>query len=189
MAKCTSTCGVNGLDSTILDTKQWVERVVIGLNLCPFAEPSFSNDQIRYAQTTATDPHEILADLVGELRVLARGAAPQTTLLVITAALSDFGDYLDIFAAAEDLIEQTGHAQQFQLVSFHPDYCFAGAAPDDAANHTNRSPHPTIHILRRADVARAIHTHEDVASIPQDNIDRLRALGTDALRVLLTGVP
>ena len=177
------------MDPTILDTKQWVERVVIGLNLCPFAGQPVADDQIRYAKTTATEPHEILADLVGELMILGRPSAHQTTLLVISEALSDFEDYLDLFAAAEALIERTGHARHYQLVSFHPDYQFAEADPDDAANHTNRSPHPTIHILRRADVARAIHSHEDVASIPQDNIARLRALGIDALRMLLTGVP
>ena len=189
MAKSTKTCGVTNLDPTILDTKQWVERVVIGLNLCPFASQPVADDLIRYAKSIATDPHEILADLVGELMILGRAEAPQTTLLVISPALSDFEDYLDLFTAAEALIERTGHARQYQLVSFHPDYQFEGAAPEDVTNHTNRSPHPTIHILRRADVARAIHSHEDVASIPQDNIARLRALGIDALQALLTGVP
>ena len=177
------------LDTELICTRRWVERVVVGLSLCPFATDPFRNNTIRYATSKATDAHDILADLLNELSILDGAGGPRTTLLVIAEALSEFEDYLDLFAAAEALIEQTEHADRYQLVSFHPEYIFAGADPDDVANQTNRAPFPTIHILRRADVARAIREHDDVTSIPDDNITRLRALGIDAFKKLLAAVP
>jgi hypothetical protein len=175
----------NPSNTALMQTRRWVDRLVVGLNLCPFAAAPHHSRTIRYAASQSVDPHEILADLLNELTLLEEPGSARTTLLVITGALADFDDYLDLFSAAEDLIEQTGHAARFQLVSFHPDYLFEGAEPDDPANHTNRSPLPTIHILRRTDVAQAIASHEDVGSIPDDNIARLRALGSEAIARLL----
>ena len=159
---------------------------MVGLNLCPFAAQPHHEQTIRYAASDSVDPHDILADLLQELTLLVKLDDARTTLLVLSRALSDFDDFLDLFAAAEDLIEATGHAARFQLVSFHPDYLFEGLCPDDPANHTNRSPVPAIHILRRADVAQAISSHDNVHSIPDENIAKLRALGTEALNQLLT---
>lgn len=174
------------LNTELQQMHRWVDRVVVGLNLCPFAAAPHHEQTIRYAASDAEEPHDILADLLQELTLLVKLNEARTTLLVITRALIDFDDFLDLFAAAEDLIEATGHAARFQLVSFHPDYLFEGLAPEDPANHTNRSPLPAIHILRRADVAQAIASHDNVHSIPDDNIIQLRTLGTEALARLLT---
>ncbi|MFT5685665.1 MAG: hypothetical protein ACI8RZ_006619 [Myxococcota bacterium] len=174
------------MNTKLNQMRHWVDRIVVGLELCPFAAVPHRTETIRYASSESTEPHEILADLLHELSLLDEPGSARTTLLVITAALIDFDDYLDLFAAAEDLIERTGHAERFQLVSFHPDYRFEGLSPDDPANHTNRSPSPTIHILRRTDVAQAIASHEDVGSIPEDNIRRLRTLGSESLARLLS---
>ena len=168
------------------ETRLWVERVVVGLDLCPFASAPMQAGTIHYAESRAQTWHEMLADLLAEVSALGNPDGPQTSLLVLSGATLDFSEYLDLFAAAEALLEETGHARRYQLVSFHPQYQFAETAPDDPANHTNRSPYPTIHILRRADVARAIQTHPDTTSIPEQNVKRLRTLGVAVLSRLLS---
>jgi len=143
-------------------------RVVVGLNLCPFAKTPLEQDRVRFAEARGTSPHELLADLLHECAVLDTSGL-STSLLVLPEM--PFEDYLDLYAAAEDLVPEA-----YQLASFHPDYVFADAEPDDPANGTNRAPHPVIHLLRRAEVAEAIARHPDTASIPERNAALLRSL-------------
>ena len=173
------------MNTAIQKTRRWVESVIVGLNLCPFAAAPFRDGNLRFAISQVSDPHEILADLLHELSILDEDGGPRTTLLVLEQGPADFDGYLDLFATAEALLERTGHAERYQLVSFHPAYRFEGAPADDPANHTNRAPLPTIHILRRSDVAQAIASHPDVTSIPETNINLLRRLGLVGIQVAL----
>lgn len=163
----------------LAETRAWLERAVIGLNLCPFARAVQAKGQIRYVVSDARDPAELLADLRRELLALAAAdpAETDTTLLVHPGVLADFGDYNDFLDQADAALEALGLAGELQVASFHPDYRFAGSAADDIANATNRSPHPTLHLLREASIDRAVAAFPDPASIYEANIRRLRELG------------
>jgi len=170
-------------DRIIAATCHWLERAVIGLNLCPFAKAVHVKQQIRYVVSDATSPEQLLAALIDELQTLA-AADPQqidTTLLIHPRALNDFLDYNDFLDVADAAVEQLGLTGQIQVASFHPDYQFAGSAPDDIENYTNRSPYPTLHLLREDSVARAVEAFPEAADIFERNILTLRALGHERL--------
>ena len=164
-------------------TQSWVERVVIGLNLCPFAKAVQTRGQVRYRLSTAESSEQLLLDLKEELTSL-QSADPDvvdTTLLVHPHVLQDFYDYNDFLAEADALLGELGLEGELQIASFHPDYCFADSEPADVANYTNRSPFPTLHLLREASVSRAVETFPDSARIYERNIATLRALEPEAL--------
>jgi len=168
-------------------TQSWVERVVIGLNLCPFAKAVQARGQLCYSLSNATSRAALLVDLqraLGSLRD-ADPAVVDTTLLVHPHVLQDFYDYNDFLAEADQLLLELGLDGELQIASFHPDYCFADSQPDDVANYTNRSPFPTLHLLREASVSRALETFPDAARIYERNIMTLRALKPEFLRRLL----
>ncbi len=175
------------MSSPIEQTQRWVERLVIGLNLCPFAAAPHRDGTIRYALSRAEDAYELLAELTEEVKELDTPGGPRTTLLIIPDLLADFADYLDVLDAAQELLERTGHSAAYQLASFHPDYRFADAPAEDPANYSNRSPHPMLHIIRRADVARAIAEHPDVEGIPARNVATLRRLGVAGIAAIVEG--
>ena len=171
-------------------TRQWLEKAVIGLNLCPFAKPVHARDQIRYVVSQAETPEELLADLIDELQTLA-AAEPEeieTTLLIHPRVLNDFLDYNDFLGVAEDTVAGLGLEGVLQVASFHPDYQFAGTEPDDVTNYTNRSPYPTLHLLREASVEKAVATVPDAAEIYERNMETLRRLGVEGWRRLGIGV-
>lgn len=159
---------------------------MIGLDLCPFARAVHARGQIRWVVTPAATPEELLADLLGELRTLAGAdpAAIDTTLLIHPAALGDFLDYNDFLAVADAALADLGLEGMLQIASFHPRYQFAGTAPDDVENCTNRSPYPILHLLREASVERAVAAFPDADAIYEKNIATLRRLGTDGWRRL-----
>jgi hypothetical protein len=159
---------------------------VIGLDLCPFARAVHSRGQIRWVVSGAATPEELLADLLGELRTLADAdpAAIDTTLLIHPAVLADFLDYNDFLAVADAALADLGLAGTLQIASFHPRYQFAGTAPDDVENCTNRSPYPILHLLREASVERAVAAFPDAAAIYEKNIATLRRLGVEGWRRL-----
>jgi hypothetical protein len=159
---------------------------VIGLDLCPFARAVHSRGQIRWVVSGAATPEELLADLLGELRTLADAdpAAIDTTLLIHPAVLADFLDYNDFLAVAAAALADLGLAGTLQIASFHPRYQFAGTAPDDVENCTNRSPYPILHLLREASVERAVAAFPDAAAIYEKNIATLRRLGAEGWRRL-----
>jgi hypothetical protein len=169
-------------------TRLWLEQAVIGLNLCPFAKAVHVKGQIRWVESPARDAPALLDDLVAELRFLA-AADPEkvdTTLLIHPHALNDFLDYNEFLDSADAAIQALGLSGVLQVASFHPDYRFEGSAPDDAANFTNRSPHPMLHLLREDSIARAVAGFPDTAAIYARNIETLRRLGADGWHLLLS---
>jgi hypothetical protein len=171
----------------IAATKHWLEKAVIGLNLCPFAKAVHLKQQIRWALSPARDTEALLADLVRELQILAAADPEQTdtTLLIHPQALTDFLDYNDFLDLADAVIEELGLDGVLQVASFHPDYQFEGTEPDDPANLSNRSPYPTLHLLREDSIERAVAAFPDAAEIYERNIETLQRLGLAGWRALL----
>jgi uncharacterized protein len=174
-------------ERAIAQTLAWVERVVIGLNLCPFAKAVHARRQIRSVVCDATDEAGLLSALQTELEILARADPAQidTTLLIHPWVLADFDAYNQFLDAADATLVQAGLDGVIQLASFHPDYRFADAAPDAIDNATNRSPYPMLHLLREASVERAVAAFPDAASIYERNIRTLRGLGATRWRQLM----
>ena len=160
-------------------TRAWVEHAVIGLNLCPFAKAVQVKDLVRYVCSDARDTTALLAALRSELQRLADTSmeAVETTLLVHPAVLQDFLDYNDFLAEADALLVEMGLDGTLQIASFHPQYQFAGADVDDIENATNRSPYPTLHLLREASIERAVAAFPEAAAIYEANQRALRKLG------------
>lgn len=168
-------------------TRRWLERAVIGLNLCPFAKAVYVKQQVRFVLCEAEDTASLLQLLRDELQFLhaADPAAVDTTLIVHPRVLTDFLDYNDFLDRADGLVAELGMEGEIQVASFHPDYRFAGTAPGDIGNCTNRSPFPTLHLLREASVERAVATFPDPGAIVARNIATLERLGQDGWRRLL----
>lgn len=159
-------------------TSRWVDRLVIGLNLCPFAKAVQVKGQVRYVVSHAETIDSLRADLQRELTWLDATPATEvdTTLLVHPRVLNDFDDYNDFLDEADELVSELGLEGELQVASFHPEYRFAGSAESDPANYTNRSPYPMLHLLREASVSRAVDTFPEPAKIYERNIETLRAL-------------
>jgi len=172
---------------SILDAaRRWVDRVVVGLDLCPFAEAPLRNGRVGFVESRADTVEQLLQELMDEVDHLDQGeATADTALIVIPTLLADFDDFLDVIAAAEALLKSTGHDGRYQLAHFHPSYVFADTEPDDPANLTNRSPAPMIHILRWADVREAMETHPNVGEIPRRNQALMREIGPAGVRAQL----
>jgi hypothetical protein len=175
----------------IAATQRWLQRAVIGLNLCPFAKGVHSKGQVRYVVSDATDDESLLADLERELHALVAVAPDEidTTLLIHPRVLNDFED----FVAFLDLVNVVLRTQQLegilQVASFHPDYAFADTDAHDITNCTNRAPFPTLHLLREASLDRAVAAFPDAASIYERNMETLRDLGSDGWQALGVGAP
>jgi hypothetical protein len=178
-----------GAMNAIEDTRHWLERAVIGLNLCPFAKAVHVKEQIRWVESPARDPEQLLADLVRELQFLAAAdpAVVETTLLIHPRVLTDFLDYNEFLDVADAAVESLGLAGVLQVASFHPDYQFAGTAPDDVENLSNRSPYPTLHLLREDSIDAAVAAFPEAASIYERNIETLRRLGLQGWHALMAG--
>jgi len=170
-------------------TRVWLDRVVIGLNLCPFAKGVQSKDQIRYVVSEATGTQALCGDLTRELLALSASDPEQvdTTLLLHPYVLADFLDYNDFLEEAEAILENLDLVGEIQIATFHPQYQFAGSAPDDISNYSNRSPYPMLHLLREASITRALESFADPSRIFESNIERLKALGHDGLRLIAEG--
>ncbi len=171
--------------AVIQATRQWVETVVVDLNLCPFARRELVNNRVRFAVTEARIPDALLGDLQQELMKLVDDDSIETTLLIHPGVLQDFHDYNDFLAVADGLIEILELEGVIQIASFHPHYQFAGTTADAAENYTNRSPWPMLHLLREASLERAIAAYPDTDAIPQRNIERVEALGEAAMKTRL----
>jgi hypothetical protein len=170
----------------LANTKQWLERAVIGLNLCPFAKSVFVKKQVRYALTQATTADELLAELEAELNLLANTDPEKldTTLLIHPQAMTDFLDYHFFLAEVDALNRNLGYDGVFQIASLHPQYEFAGSEADDIANFTNRSPYPTLHLLRESSIDRAVAAFPDAAEIFERNIETMERIGHEGWRKL-----
>ncbi|MFP5402389.1 MAG: DUF1415 domain-containing protein [Gammaproteobacteria bacterium] len=165
-------------EQIIADVEQWLDEVVIGLDLCPFAARPRREKRVRIAVSHATTPEALLDDLQAELERLADAPAGEleTTLLAIPDMLEDFADYNDFLDAVDLWVEQFGWEGELQVASFHPQYQFADTEADDPGNLTNRSPWPLLHIIREDSLEKAIEHYPDVDGIPERNIARMKAL-------------
>jgi hypothetical protein len=173
-------------DDAIEATQRWLERAVIGLNLCPFAKAVQRKGQVRYVVSEATQPLQLHADLVRELELL-RDTDPEnvdTTLLIHPGVLNDFLDFNEFLEVADAAVGDLHLEGEIQVASFHPDFRFEGTADDDITNYTNRSPHPTLHLLREASIDRAVAAFPDAAAIFETNMETLETLGHDGWRKL-----
>ncbi len=171
----------------LADTRHWLERAVIGLNLCPFAKAVHTRGQIRWVLSAARDTEALLADLVAELQVLAAAdpAAIDTTLIVHPQVLTDFLDYNDFLDLADAALEELQLDGVLQVASFHPQFQFADTAADDIGNFSNRAPWPTLHLLREDSVERAVQAFPEAEAIFEHNIETLRTLGAEGWERLL----
>ena len=166
-------------EAIIAETTRWLERAVIGLNLCPFAKAVHVKGQIRYAVCNASTPEALLGELLQELQFLAATDPDltDTTLLIHPFVLADFLDYNDFLETADAAITELKLDGEIQIASFHPHYRFANTAPDDISNYTNRSPYPTLHLLREVSVTRAVAAFADAGDIFERNIETMNRLG------------
>ena len=171
----------------IAETRRWLEQIVIGLNLCPFAKAVYVKDQVRFVLSDATTVEALVEELAEELVLLRDTPAEQidTTLIVHPDVLTDFLDYNDFLDNADAAIEALDLQGILQVASFHPQYQFAGVAPDDVSNYTNRAPYPTLHLLREDSVERAVAAFPDPDVIVERNIETLDKLGIEGWTRLL----
>jgi hypothetical protein len=165
--------------------QRWLEDAVIGLNLCPFAKAVHVKQQVRYVVSRATLDGDVLDHLRAEAELLRTTPAAQIdTTLLIVPALADFLDFHTLTERAETLLAKAGYEGELQLASFHPDFVFADAAPDDIANATNRAPSPILHLLREDSIARATAAVPDAADIYERNIATMERLGPEGWAAL-----
>jgi len=173
----------------IAETRTWLEQIVIGLNLCPFAKAVYVKNQVRFVLSDATTPEALVEQLAEELVLLRDTPAEQidTTLIVHPDVLTDFLDYNDFLDNADAAIEALDLQGILQVASFHPQYQFAGVAPDDVSNYTNRAPYTTLHLLREDSVARAVDVYPDPDVIVERNIQTLDRIGVEGWHRRLRG--
>lgn len=176
-------------DPAIARTRAWVSTFIAAHTICPFAQRELERDSVRYVTVDASGGRvgveRALIALIEECRLLDENEAIETTLIIVTAGLDDFETYLSALDTGERLMEAEGYEGIYQLASFHPDYCFADAEPDDVANYTNRSPHPMLHILREDRLEAALENFPHPERIPERNIRHTRAMGEAQLKALL----
>jgi hypothetical protein len=166
-------------DDVISATREWLEKAVIGLNLCPFAKAVYVKNQVRFVVSTAQHLDGLLEDLDRELDFLAAANPDEvdTTLLIHPTLLPDFLDFNDFMQLAEAAVDEHDLEGIIQIASFHPQFQFEGTQADDMGNYTNRAPFPTLHLLREASIERAVAAFPEAETIYERNIETLEALG------------
>jgi hypothetical protein len=171
------------------DTRRWLERAVIGLNLCPFAKAVYAKGQVYYAVSQGRDPEAVLHDVGAELDELVarREADRETTLLIVPHCLEDFLQFNGFMAQAERLVRKRGLEGVIQLASFHPRFQFQGTEADDIGNFTNRSPYPIVHLLRETSIDRAVQAFPEADAIYETNVETMRRLGPHGWEALQVG--
>lgn len=171
------------------DTRRWLERAVIGLNLCPFAKAVHAKRQVHYAVHLAGDEDgviDVLLEQAQELLALPPNIR-ETTLLIAPNTLREFLDFNDLAVRAERRLAREGYEGELQLATFHPDYRFAGTEARDITNATNRAPYPTLHLLREESVGRAVDAYPETESIVDRNLRTLESLGPAGWKALDVG--
>ncbi len=166
-------------------TQAWLKSVIIEYGICPFAKRELERGRIYFSVNHDTIIEQCLLHLMDECDRLDTEPDIETTLLIYADAFAGFDDYLDFLEVSESLLIKQGYEGTYQLASFHPDYCFQGSDPDDAANYTNRSPYPMLHLLRETSIEQALAGHPDPESIPQHNIELTQKLGLAKMQALL----
>jgi len=176
-------------DIAIADTVRWLERAVIGLNLCPFAKGPHTKGQIHYAVSEAKGIEGLRDELIEELQALQATPAGEreTTLLIVPQMLRDFLDFNDFLHDADGVLQELDLEGEFQVASFHPDFQFADTDPDDITNHTNRSPYPTLHLIREVSIDRAVEAFPEAEMIYEANMATMEKLGLEGWKKLDVG--
>lgn len=168
-------------------TLDWVQRVVIGLNLCPFAQTAVNSDNLNIVTETSDDIATVLASLAKQFYAVNSASDQATVLFLLPNGFDHFEDYLDLVDLGNALIADLELDGVLQMATFHPHYQFEDSEMEDAANYTNRSPYPMLHLLQEAAVEQAVEMHPDTDTIPQRNIDLLRAMDVSKLNTLING--
>jgi uncharacterized protein len=163
-------------------TKQWIEKFVIGLNLCPFAKKPFATEKIRYIVFEAQNHDKLLACIIEEMHFLDANADYETTLIILVEFLHKFDEFFDFVGLTELLLEETDYEGIYQIASFHPEYQFEGTIFEDVENFTNRSPFPMLHLLREDSITDAVNNYPDIDQIPEKNIDKMNELGVVGIK-------
>jgi uncharacterized protein len=173
-------------DIAIADTVRWLERAVIGLNLCPFAKGPHIKGQIHFAVSEAKGLEGLRDELIEELKALQALPAQEreTTLLIVPHLLRDFLDFNDFLDEADGVLQELDMEGEFQVASFHPDFQFADTEPDDITNFTNRSPYPTLHLIREASIDRAVEVFPEAETIFEANMATMEKLGLEGWKKL-----
>lgn len=178
-------------DNIVQQLQRWLEQVVIGLRLCPFAEKPWHGQQVRIHVCDASDETALLETLQAELLLLDETPAQEleTTLLAIPAMLEKFEDYNQFLELADMLLREFNWQGKYQLASFHPQYRFAGTSADDAENLTNRAPWPLLHIIRETSLTAALEHFPEAENIPRQNIRRMNSLSNEEKQRLFPYLP
>lgn len=174
-------------EEVIKQTKKWITDVVIGCNFCPFAAQVVKKKTVFYKVEEETNMELSLASLLHEVARLNEDDTIETSFLIFPNNFKNFVDYLDLVSLAEKLLKQNGYNGIYQLASFHPRYLFANSTEDDAANYTNRSVYPMLHLLREASIDKALEHYSDPEGIPERNINFARKKGTVYMKMLRDG--
>jgi hypothetical protein len=172
-------------ESVISSVRQWVESVVVDLNLCPFAKRELVKSRVRFAVTEVSTEGQLLIALQAELELLNNEPSVETTLLIHPNVLQSFYDYNQFLNYVDGLLAQLKLEGIYQVASFHPDYQFADTDPSDVENYTNRSPYQMLHLIREESLELAIASYPDVDDIPERNKKLMKSLGEDKLTKLL----
>jgi hypothetical protein len=171
--------------SIITAVKKWLEKTVIGLQLCPFAKSVFDADKIRYTVSGSKDTETLMLELQDEFKLLDNAPEVETTLIIINQQLFDFEMFNQTLDYIDDMLEQYGWSGIFQVASFHPHYQFADTKIDDRENWTNRSPYPIFHILRESSLELAIESFPSIVDLPQENIKKMNGLSSQVFAQVL----
>ncbi|MDT0605173.1 DUF1415 domain-containing protein [Thalassotalea castellviae] len=169
----------------ILKTQQWLEKVIIGLNFCPFAKKEFVNNTIHYQVCSQVRLEKALEEFAQQCEYLENNPTIETTLIVYSLGFRNFDAYLDLVDYANELLFDLGFEGVFQIASFHPDYVFDGEDADDAANFTNRSPLPILHLLREESMSKVLSVYNKPEHIPENNIQLAREKGSQFFKQIL----
>ena len=165
-------------DTIVIEqTKKWIKEVVVGCNFCPFAAKALLKKTIRYRILSSATLKNSLATLFKELQHLDRADDIETTFIIFPNDFTNFADYLHLVKKAERLLLRHEYKGVYQLASFHPQYCFQGSTDHDAANYTNRSVYPMLHLLREDSITKALESFPDPETIPQRNIENAQQKG------------
>lgn len=173
------------MDKIIKQTQCWLDSVIIEHNLCPFAKRERDKGSIHFCVDDNQDISQALENLVLECERLDQQPEIETTLFILSQLGQDFNDYLDFLDIANQLLIDQGYESVYQLASFHPDYCFEQSDEDDAANYTNRSPYPTLHIIREKSLEKALQSYPDPELIPERNVEYCQSLGLKKMQEML----
>ncbi len=169
----------------IKPVKKWVETLVVGLNLCPFARREVLAGKVRFTVSEEKTEEQLLIDLQAELDLLEHEPDIETTLLIVPEVLQNFYDFNQFLDDVDGLLVEMNLDGVYQVASFHPDYQFGGTEPDDVENYTNRSPYPILHLIREESLERAVASHPNPAGIPERNIALMDSQGPEKMQALL----